>query len=258
MPGHPVSESNPTVLAQTKADVAKLEQLIESHDTVFLLMDSRESRWLPTVIGAAKNKIVLNSALGFDTFLVMRHGPRASAVPPPTAKSANNPRLGCYYCNDIVAPKDSLTDRTLDQMCTVTRPGLAPIAASTAVELLVSVLQHPDGVFAAPPPQDVKGRERDSDEQSGESILGTVPHQLRGFLGQFRNVPLVGAAYDKCTGCSETVIQAYEKGGFDMLLKAFNDTKYLESLTGLDRLFDEGEAALESVDWEEAEDGDDF
>ena len=30
-------------------------------------------------------------------------------------------------------------------MCTVTRPGLAPIAAATAVELLASVLQHPQG-----------------------------------------------------------------------------------------------------------------
>jgi ubiquitin-like modifier-activating enzyme ATG7 len=30
-------------------------------------------------------------------------------------------------------------------MCTVTRPGLAGIAAATAVELLVSMIQHPDG-----------------------------------------------------------------------------------------------------------------
>jgi hypothetical protein len=40
----------------------------------------------------------MNAALGFDTFLVMRHGARA-------ATSSGN-RLGCYYCNDIVAPAD--------------------------------------------------------------------------------------------------------------------------------------------------------
>ncbi len=34
-------------------------------------------------------------------------------------------------------------------MCTVTRPGLASIAASTAVELMMSVLQHPKGFVAA-------------------------------------------------------------------------------------------------------------
>lgn len=44
-----------------------------------------------------------------------------------------------------------------------------------------------------------------------------------------------------------------------MMLKAFNDTKYLEELTGLDKLFDEGEAALENVDWDAGEgSGDDF
>ena len=46
-----------------------------------------------------------------------------------------------------------------------------------------------------------------------------------------------------------------------MLLEAFNDTKYLERLTGLDKLFDEGEAALESVDWDDDDDegaGDDI
>lgn len=106
---------------------------------------------------------MLNAALGFDTYLVMRHGARASSLS--TGHDGKpHQKLGCYYCNDIVAPADvrltrfsslsdtnagyccqSLSDRTLDQMCTVTRPGLAPIAAATAVELLASLLQHPDG-----------------------------------------------------------------------------------------------------------------
>jgi len=183
----------------------------------------------------------MNAALGFDTFLVMRHGARV-------ATSAGT-RLGCYYCNDIVAPADSLTDRTLDQMCTVTRPGLASIAASTAVELLASLLQHPDGVQApAPPPQTGNNV---ADPSTSGSILGLVPHQLRGFLAQFRNMLITGAAYDRCPGCSETVLQAYEENGFDMLLQAFNEPGYLESLTGLDKLHDEGEAIMESVDWDE-------
>lgn len=41
-----------------------------------------------------------------------------------------------------------------------------------------------------------------------------------------------------------------------MLVKAFNDAKYLEQLTGLDKLYDQGEAALESVDWDEADEDD--
>jgi hypothetical protein len=38
-----------------------------------------------------------------------------------------------------------------------------------------------------------------------ESVLGLVPHQIRGFLAKFENLKLVGPAYDKCTGCSQTV-----------------------------------------------------
>ena len=45
----------------------------------------------------------------------------------------------------------------------------------------------------------------------------------------------------------------YVTEGFDMLLKAFNDEVYLKTLTRLDKLFDEGEALLERVHWEESE-----
>ena len=47
------------------------------------------------------------------------------------------------------------------------------------------------------------------------------------------------------------MLKAYEERGFDFLVEAFNDSKYLERLTGLDKLYAEGEAALDNVDWEE-------
>lgn len=37
-----------------------LDKLVDEHDVVYLLMDSRESRWLPTVMGAAKDKVRLS------------------------------------------------------------------------------------------------------------------------------------------------------------------------------------------------------
>jgi ubiquitin-like modifier-activating enzyme ATG7 len=40
-----------------------------------------------------------------------------------------------------------------------------------------------------------------------------------------------------------------------MMLKAFNESGFLESLTGLDKLYAEGEQALEVVDWEEEGEG---
>lgn len=46
-----------SLLQQTKDQVAKLEELIDSHDAIFLLMDTRESRWLPSMIAASKRKV---------------------------------------------------------------------------------------------------------------------------------------------------------------------------------------------------------
>jgi len=39
-----------------------------------------------------------------------------------------------------------------------------------------------------------------------------------------------------------------------MLLEAFEDGKTLERMTGLDKLHDESEAAMEAVDWDEGDD----
>ena len=54
------------------------------------------------------------------------------------------------------------------------------------------------------------------------------------------------------------VLKAYETQGFAMLLKAFNESGFLESLTGLDKLHAEGEEALQAVDWEEGSEDEDF
>jgi ubiquitin-like modifier-activating enzyme ATG7 len=91
MAGHPVLDTE-----KTRKDFEVLKKLINDHDAIFLLMDTRESRWLPTVMGKAAGKIVMNAALGFDTFVAMRHGVANGEKP--------EEELGCYFCNDVVAP----------------------------------------------------------------------------------------------------------------------------------------------------------
>ncbi|KAG0246054.1 ubiquitin-like conjugating enzyme [Mortierella sp. GBAus27b] len=251
MPGHPVS---PQMYESVQKDVAKLEELFQSHDVIFLLMDSRESRWLPTVLGAKMNKIVINAALGFDTFLVMRHG---IGQDHDYNHSKGTAPLGCYFCNDVVAPTDSLSDRTLDQQCTVTRPGLSAIASASAVELMVSVLHHPDGVRAVADKGDGDGDQQESSSGGQGSTMGLVPHQIRGFLSRFKNLLIAGQAYDKCTACSDAVLEAYEKQGFEFLVKVFQDAKHLEDVTGLTKMKEESEELdMEWADEEEDEDED--
>jgi ubiquitin-like modifier-activating enzyme ATG7 len=143
-----------------------------------------------------------------------------------------------------VSPRDSLKDRTLDQMCTVTRPGLAPIAAATAVELLVAVLHSPQGKYV--------GADKPSD---GSAPMGYIPHQLRGFLNAFQNLVITGESFDKCIACSSKVLDAYDADALGLLEKACNSTAYLEELTGLNQLTEEADSLM--IDLEDSdEDGD--
>lgn len=102
MAGHPIMDEE-----KTRADYETLKKLVDEHDVIFLLMDTRESRWLPTVMGKAAGKLVMNAALGFDTFVVMRHGVKD---PTPSSKKVE---LGCYFCNDVVAPADVCSSKIL-------------------------------------------------------------------------------------------------------------------------------------------------
>uniref|UniRef100_A0A1J3GFV1 Ubiquitin-like modifier-activating enzyme ATG7 n=1 Tax=Noccaea caerulescens TaxID=107243 RepID=A0A1J3GFV1_NOCCA len=241
MPGHPVSsQEEESVLG----DCDRLRGLIEFHDAVFLLTDTRESRWLPSLLCANANKVAINAALGFDSYMVMRHGAGPTSL---DMNKTDRQRLGCYFCNDVVAPQDSMTDRTLDQQCTVTRPGLAPIAGALAVELLVGVLQHPLGIYA-------KG-DNSSSSNGGKNIdspLGILPHQIRGSISQFSQMTLLGQASNSCTACSETVVSEYREKGNSFILEAINHPTYLEDLTGLTEL--KKAANSFNLDWEDDDD----
>ncbi|KAG6441549.1 hypothetical protein O3G_MSEX001900 [Manduca sexta] len=233
MPGHPVGES---LKDETVSNIKFITEAIAEHDVVFLLLDTREARWLPTLIAAHYGKIVINAALGFDSYLVMRHGVCSSSQE--GAVSIDNScvpggSLGCYFCNDVTAPGNSLKDRTLDQQCTVTRPGVAAIAGALAVEILVGLLQHPLRVEA---PAIYNSNNDSNDEQNMQGVLGPVPHSIRGFLHSYQTVVPTCTKFKQCIACSDIVIDLYRKEGIDFLLKVFNSGTYLEQVTGLSEL----------------------
>ncbi|XP_065213577.1 ubiquitin-like modifier-activating enzyme ATG7 isoform X2 [Planococcus citri] len=189
--------------------VHKLTELIRKHDAVFLLTDSRESRWLPTVLCSYFNKIAITIALGYDSYLIMRHG---------ISEQNCEEKLGCYFCNDVVAPGNSTVDRTLDQQCTVTRPGLSGIASSFGVELFVALLQHPKKGLAP---------------GNSDSCLGKIPHSIRGFIADYEVMLPLTTSFNQCIACSSTIMKEYEREGENFLLKVFADRKYLEQITAL-------------------------
>lgn len=145
----------------------------------------------------------------------------------------------------------SSKSRTLDQQCTVTRPGMSSIAGGVAVELLMSILQHPLQGFAP--------AESDPDA-TAEGLLGIIPHSVRGFMSHYQIVLPATEAFQSCVACSLKVkpsmlsfllfrnkchshylqvTNEYQKQGLNFILKAIESKEYLEELCDLQKLLEE-------------------
>jgi len=194
-----------------------LENQIKDCDIMFLLTDSRESRWFPTVIAKAYNKLVITAAIGFDSYLVMRHG-----------NSKN--KLGCYFCTDITTPGDTSGNRTLDQQCTISRPGVSMMCSGLAAELAMSCLNSA-----------LNNGDKDED----------IPHQLRGNLYNYEMNHYHFKYNTTCVACSDNVVKSYMDNRDEFAVNIMNDPYYIEKTCGVHEL-------IQKMKIDDVNDKDDF
>jgi ubiquitin-like modifier-activating enzyme ATG7 len=100
----------------------------------------------------------------------------------------------------------------------VTRPGIAAIASCTAVELVAALSQ---GGFSS------KRTVQD------ESLLGSTPDQIRGFLGTFQSFSAVTEPFSNCICCSKAIVDAYRRDGIEFVKKVVMDSDVLMQTSGL-------------------------
>lgn len=70
MPGHSVSDS---MRHKTVENIKLITRLIQEHDVMFLVTDSRESRWLPTLLGAFYGKVSSTDKIIINWNLQQKH-----------------------------------------------------------------------------------------------------------------------------------------------------------------------------------------
>jgi molybdopterin/thiamine biosynthesis adenylyltransferase len=123
--GHKVTIPVPSDYG-TFEEYLRLKKLIYEHDVIVLATDSRESRYVPTMLGKMFDKIVLTVAIGIDTLTVIR----------------TKGQEACYFCQDVIGPHDSVSGVPSDMRCTKSRPSLAAMCGALAVENVIDFISQ--------------------------------------------------------------------------------------------------------------------
>lgn len=92
------------------------------------------------------------------------------------------------------------------------------------------------------------------DADRGTHPLGTVPHQIRGFLYNFQNKIIHAPGYNHCSACSNQILESFEKGGWDFVKRAMNETGFIEEVSGLAEVQRAAAALDAELDWSDNED----
>jgi ubiquitin-like modifier-activating enzyme ATG7 len=197
MPGY--RTDNKTELQET---LEKFVNIIMAHDVIFLLTDTRESRWLPTLLAKLYNKLCLTAAIGFDTFVAVRHG---------RMLGESGDDLGCYFCTDSLDISNTIINAPMDKRCTVTRPGVSGLAASIVSELMVSCI----------------------DNKNALTSLDDIPQQIRGNMSTFETRCYYTKQSECCIACSDKVLALFKNDSFDFINNVISYEGYLTDSLGL-------------------------
>lgn len=228
MPGHFATEN---MLDSAFEDLLILEDLITTHDIIFNVFDSREARYFPTTIGALYNKNVISIGIGYESFIIVQHGcygaeevrkifadhtpsdfrqlSEDSPLNPVFLVDKNNPETdyGCFFCSDYVTPVDTVSNRSMDQQCTVSRPGVSMQASALAVELYINNLH--------------------------KGVIGTEAHFIRGSSGSsFDLTQFENKRFGGCIACSKKIVEKFLSSKEEFLKSSLNESKNLYTYSG--------------------------